>query len=618
PSTSESKDEHYYERRKRNNDASKKSREKRRMNDMAMEQRLLQLTKENNLLKSRLESQHRVNNQAESVIVAGPSVLAHPTPTAPAEISMDQSSSMLPHLFINPYLQSAVQAPVSAPSIQSSTGSAFTAPSSVISGTNGSSALPNAGSASQSNGISGYGAFAPYGSLPKLDLATSNLPTPMSIFPPHFFNANPLLTAANGGLNGAAGAMPLSLHSLSTLHAALQQHGGQAYRSATSALFPSDGGAFQPFSAVAAAAAASQQRIEGQSSTVESTSRTSPPSEPSQTASRKRESEEKRQGSPDSSSDKDLISSTSTRMPQDMPKGPGNLRFVGQLPTAQEPRPSVLSHIANSSQFWPSSSALPTSTIVPTSTAFSSTTEPQLPPTAALNRTTPNATGTLGVLVNGHSSSTNFPASVGPSAFDGRIVSTMSTSSDRSHPSLLGSLLSATRRSPSVPESRTERQSGLSGGGRREEDSELKNCLSTLNVHLSTSTTSSFSSSSANNGGAKSDSDSLGSPQSTKSTTDSNRSQSSPTHATNSSNSPNDGSKGRPDMERYMDRRRRNNEAAKRCRANRRAVFEYRSRRAQQLEIENGELRQEMIKLNNELEQLKAIIAANSRLLSNT
>lgn len=68
----------------------------------------------------------------------------------------------------------------------------------------------------------------------------------------------------------------------------------------------------------------------------------------------------------------------------------------------------------------------------------------------------------------------------------------------------------------------------------------------------------------------------------------------------------------------YMDRRRRNNEAAKRCRANRRAVFEYRSRRAQQLEIENGELRQEMFKLNQELEQLKSIIAANARLLPTT
>lgn len=199
-----------------------------------MEQRLLELTKENNLLKSRLESQHRVNTQAESVIVAGPSVLAHPTPTAPPEISMDQSSSMLPHLFINPYLQSAVQrkhceeastqlhplAPVSAPSIQSSSGSAFTAPSSSIAGSNGTSNPPP-------GALNGYGAFTPYGSVPKLDLAGANLPAPMSIFPSHFFNTSSLLTAANGGLNAAAGAMPLSLHSLSTLHAALQQHNGQ-------------------------------------------------------------------------------------------------------------------------------------------------------------------------------------------------------------------------------------------------------------------------------------------------------------------------------------------------------------------------------------------------------
>jgi len=76
-----------------------------------------------------------------------------------------------------------------------------------------------------------------------------------------------------------------------------------------------------------------------------------------------------------------------------------------------------------------------------------------------------------------------------------------------------------------------------------------------------------------------------------------------------------DGSVVRPDLEKYMDRRRRNNEAAKRCRANRRAIFEYRSRLAQQLEAENGELRQEMMKLHNELEQLKAVIAAKTRLL---
>ncbi|VDL68089.1 unnamed protein product [Nippostrongylus brasiliensis] len=50
------KDEQYWERRRKNNDASKRSREKRRIGDMAMEQRILALSQENHLLKSRLES----------------------------------------------------------------------------------------------------------------------------------------------------------------------------------------------------------------------------------------------------------------------------------------------------------------------------------------------------------------------------------------------------------------------------------------------------------------------------------------------------------------------------------------------------------------------------------
>lgn len=66
-----------------------------------------------------------------------------------------------------------------------------------------------------------------------------------------------------------------------------------------------------------------------------------------------------------------------------------------------------------------------------------------------------------------------------------------------------------------------------------------------------------------------------------------------------------------------MDRRRRNNEAAKRCRANRRAVFEYRSQRAHQLEDENNELRQEMLKLHNELKQLKDILNNGQCILPN-
>lgn len=48
------KDESYWDRRKRNNEAAKRSREKRRFNDMVLEQRVIELSKENHLLKAQL------------------------------------------------------------------------------------------------------------------------------------------------------------------------------------------------------------------------------------------------------------------------------------------------------------------------------------------------------------------------------------------------------------------------------------------------------------------------------------------------------------------------------------------------------------------------------------
>jgi len=48
------KDESYFDRRKRNNEAAKRSREKRRITDMVLEQRVLELARENNLLKREL------------------------------------------------------------------------------------------------------------------------------------------------------------------------------------------------------------------------------------------------------------------------------------------------------------------------------------------------------------------------------------------------------------------------------------------------------------------------------------------------------------------------------------------------------------------------------------
>ncbi|CDW54415.1 Nuclear factor interleukin-3-regulated protein [Trichuris trichiura] len=61
--------------------------------------------------------------------------------------------------------------------------------------------------------------------------------------------------------------------------------------------------------------------------------------------------------------------------------------------------------------------------------------------------------------------------------------------------------------------------------------------------------------------------------------------------------------------DRYAERRRRNNEAAKRCRANRRALYESRYKRVQQLERENARIKAEATQLNQELEQLRASIA---------
>ncbi|XP_017779716.1 PREDICTED: uncharacterized protein LOC108565006 [Nicrophorus vespilloides] len=50
------KDESYWDRRRRNNEAAKRSREKRRFNDMVLEQRVVELTRENTMLKAQLET----------------------------------------------------------------------------------------------------------------------------------------------------------------------------------------------------------------------------------------------------------------------------------------------------------------------------------------------------------------------------------------------------------------------------------------------------------------------------------------------------------------------------------------------------------------------------------
>nr|AKN63485.1 vrille [Lutzomyia longipalpis] len=63
------KDESYWDRRRRNNEAAKRSREKRRFNDMVLEQRVVELTKENHVLKAQLDAiKDKYNICGESLV----------------------------------------------------------------------------------------------------------------------------------------------------------------------------------------------------------------------------------------------------------------------------------------------------------------------------------------------------------------------------------------------------------------------------------------------------------------------------------------------------------------------------------------------------------------------
>merc|ERR1740131_711529 len=50
------KDDSYWDRRRRNNEAAKRSREKRRLNDMLLETRVIELSKDNHVLKAQLNA----------------------------------------------------------------------------------------------------------------------------------------------------------------------------------------------------------------------------------------------------------------------------------------------------------------------------------------------------------------------------------------------------------------------------------------------------------------------------------------------------------------------------------------------------------------------------------
>jgi vrille protein len=63
------KDESYWDRRRRNNEAAKRSREKRRFNDMILETRVVELTKENHVLRAQLSAiKDKYGISGESVV----------------------------------------------------------------------------------------------------------------------------------------------------------------------------------------------------------------------------------------------------------------------------------------------------------------------------------------------------------------------------------------------------------------------------------------------------------------------------------------------------------------------------------------------------------------------
>ncbi|KAH8395475.1 hypothetical protein KR215_006994 [Drosophila sulfurigaster] len=94
------KDESYWDRRRRNNEAAKRSREKRRYNDMVLEQRVIELTKENHVLKAQLDAiRDKFNISGENLVSVEKILASLPTSeqvlsnTKRAKISSGTSSS---------------------------------------------------------------------------------------------------------------------------------------------------------------------------------------------------------------------------------------------------------------------------------------------------------------------------------------------------------------------------------------------------------------------------------------------------------------------------------------------------------------------------------------------
>ncbi|CAJ0581662.1 unnamed protein product, partial [Mesorhabditis spiculigera] len=183
-----------------------------------------------------------------------------------------------------------------------------------------------------------------------------------------------------------------------------------------------------------------------------------------------------------------------------------------------------------------------------------------------------------------------------PQALPGRPENAAPSTPSTSGSSLLGALLSNRRPSPTVPQSSTESRSGLASPPREQNHNNQPPPIAPHPRSPCPAGSSSMSSVSLSiSGSSKSDSESHSS----------------------ASLSPMESSGQQPEGSRkqqYMERRRRNNEAAKRCRANRRAVFEYRSHRVEVLEGENHDLKKEIDDLKREIERCRNLITQRDQL----
>ncbi|XP_054717051.1 nuclear factor interleukin-3-regulated protein-like [Uloborus diversus] len=93
------KDDSYWDRRRRNNEAAKRSREKRRLNDMVLETRMIELTKENALLRAELVALRDKFSLPPQSLVTSEQMQLH-LPCPPVEVRNRRSkllSSLMPN-----------------------------------------------------------------------------------------------------------------------------------------------------------------------------------------------------------------------------------------------------------------------------------------------------------------------------------------------------------------------------------------------------------------------------------------------------------------------------------------------------------------------------------------